>query len=257
MCPKLSDRNLKAVRPYGDTYDDGVVQLSFTLPLPAGEVASEAAKRLTLKMGFEECEVVYDKDLGEDYTYFIVYAKTRASVDFTAIEVPKVDVAVFDRETIDKIIEQKYGRKLVIVGACTGDDAHTVGIDAIMNMKGYAGHYGLERYKMIDAVNLGSQVKNEELIKLALEKNADAVLVSQVVTQKDTHLHNLTEFVELAEAYRLRERALLIVGGPRISHQLAKELGFDAGFGRGAFAEHVASFIVEKLAEKLSLSNRA
>ncbi len=43
-------------------------------------------------------------------------------------------------------IREKLGRKIVVVGACTGFDAHTVGIDAIMNMKGYNHHFGLERY---------------------------------------------------------------------------------------------------------------
>ena len=33
-----------------------------------------------------------------------------------------------------------------------------------MNRKGFAGHYGLERYEMIEAYNLGSQVPNEEFI---------------------------------------------------------------------------------------------
>ncbi len=251
MSPKLADRNLKAVRPYGDTYDDGVVQLSFTLPVPAGDRANEAARLLVLKMGFDECEVVFDKDLGEDYTYFIAYAKTKKSIDYESIKIAKVETPVYDRETIDEMIKERFGRKLVVVGGCTGDDAHTVGIDAIMNMKGYAGHYGLERYKMIDAHNLGSQVPNEEIIKYAIEHDADAILVSQVVTQKDVHVKNLTEFIELAEAYGIRDKMVLIVGGPRISHQLALELGFDAGFGKNTFAEHVASFIVEKLPEKL------
>ena len=32
--------NLKAIKPYGDTMNDGKVQLSFTLPVPAGDEAS-------------------------------------------------------------------------------------------------------------------------------------------------------------------------------------------------------------------------
>jgi beta-lysine 5,6-aminomutase beta subunit len=38
-----------------------------------------------------------------------------------------------------------------------------------MNMKGYAGHYGLERYKMIEALNLGTRFPNEEFIRKAVE----------------------------------------------------------------------------------------
>ena len=95
----------------------------------------------------------------------------------------------------------------MVVGASTGTDAHTVGIDAIMNRKGFAGHYGLERYEMIEAYNLGSQVPNEEFLKKAAEVNADVLLVSQTVTQKDVHIQNLTELIELAEAEGVRERS--------------------------------------------------
>lgn len=93
-----------------------------------------------------------------------------------------------------------------------------------MNMKGYAGHYGLERYEMIEAYNLGSQVTNEEFIQKAKELNADVLLVSQTVTQKNVHIQNLTEFVELLEAEGIREKVVLLCGGPRINHELAKEL---------------------------------
>jgi len=135
---------------------------------------------------------------------------------------------------------------MVIIGASTGTDAHTVGIDAIMNMKGYAGHYGLERYEMIEAYNLGSQVPNEEFIKRAIELHADALLVSQTVTQKDVHVKNLVELVEMLEAEGLRSKVILICGGPRISHELAKELGYDAGFGMNTYADDVASFVAQE-----------
>jgi len=151
---------------------------------------------------------------------------------------------------INDYIEKNIGRKLVVVGACTGSDAHTVGLDAIMNMKGYAGEYGLERYKMIDAYNLGSQVDNYHLIKKAKELNADAVLISQIVTQKDVHIHNLTEFIEMAQAENLHRKALLIIGGPRISNQLAAELGFDVGFGKKTLPPQVASYIATELVKR-------
>ena len=42
-------------------------------------------------------------------------------------------------------------------------------------------------------------------------------------------------------------RDLIIVGGPRISHAFAKELGYDAGFGPGSTATTVASYIAQEL----------
>jgi beta-lysine 5,6-aminomutase beta subunit len=241
---------MNKIRPYGDTQNDGKIQLSFTLPAEAGPETKEAARRFAQKMGLKEVDVVYMQDLGEGFSFFVVYAKSENSVDLDKIEVAKVETETMTYYEINNFIKEKIGRKINVVGACTGFDAHTVGLDAIMNMKGYAGEYGLERYPEINAYNLGSQVPNEDLIKKGLEVNADAILVSQVVTQKGVHINNLTELVELLEAEKLRERFLLIVGGPRISHDLALELGFDAGFGSGTTPPDVASYIVQKIAEE-------
>ena len=119
-----------------------------------------------------------------------------------------------------------------------------------MNMKGYNHHFGLERYEGMEAINMGSQVPNEELVAKAIETNADAILVSQVVTQKDVHIPNLTQLVELLEAEGLRDKIVLVCGGPRLSHELAKELGYDAGFGPGSYAEDVASFVVTEMVNR-------
>jgi len=242
--------DLTKVKPYGDTLNDGRMQFAFTLPIPAGDEADEAAKQLLTKMGIEEAAVVYSEDLGVGYTYFTAYGKCQHTVDYSSIEVPKVEVDIMDKYGVEDFIKEHIKRDVVIVGACTGTDAHTVGIDAIMNMKGFDGHYGLERYKGIEAVNMGSQVPNEELIAKAVELNADAIVISQIVTQKDVHIMNLTNMVELLEAEGLREKMVVICGGPRVSHELAKELGYDAGFGPKTYAEHVASFVVNQLVDR-------
>lgn len=238
--------DLTKIKPYGDTMNDGKVQLSFTLPLKDDDRACEAARQLGLKMGMTAVEVVHHQALDAEFTFFVLYGSLTHTVDATAIKVSTIDTHVMDMTEIDAHIEENIGHKLVVVGASTGTDAHTVGIDAIMNMKGYAGHYGLERYGMIDAYNLGSQVANEDFVKKAQDLNADVLLVSQTVTQKDVHVKNMVELVELLEAAGLRDKFILIAGGPRINNDLAKELGYDAGFGPGKYAEHVASFFVEE-----------
>ena len=242
--------DLTHIKPYGDTLNDGMVQMSFTLPVPYGDESKEAAKQLVAKMGFSDVSVVYSKDLGIGYTYFVVYGKCTYTVDYTAIQVPKVRMEFMDKYGVEDYIKENIKRNVVIVGACTGTDAHTVGIDAIMNMKGFDGNYGLERYKGIEAINMGSQVPNEELIAKAIEVKADAILVSQVVTQKDVHIKNLTQLVEILEAERIRDKIIVVCGGPRISHELAQELGYDAGFGTGSYANHVATFIVKQVVER-------
>jgi len=238
------------IKPYGDAWGDGQVQMSFTLPVPAGPTAMEAAKRLAAQMGLEAVQVVSMKDL-HGFSHFILYGSCRHSVDLDQISVADAGEEAMTFEEVNSFIAEEIGRKIVAVGACTGTDAHTVGLDAIMNMKGYDGDYGLERYPMIEAYNLGSQVPNEVLLQKAVEVKADAILVSQVVTQKNVHIQNLTELIEMAEAENLREKLIMVVGGPRIDRALAAELGFDAGFGPGTTARHVSTFIARELARRL------
>lgn len=243
--------DLTHIKPYGDTLNDGKVQLSFTLPVPCTDEAIEAAKMLMRKMGFDNPQIVYYKELTPGYTYFVCYGSCTHTVDYTTISVPKVESTVMSMEETDEFVNRNIGRKIVVIGASTGTDAHTVGIDAIMNMKGYAGHFGLERYETFDTLNMGSQVLNEEFIAKAIELKADVLLVSQTVTQKDVHIKNLTELVEMLEAEGLRHKVLLICGGPRISHELAKELGYDAGFSMNSYADDVASYIAEEMNKRM------
>jgi len=187
------------------------------------------------------------KSLDEHFTFFILYGSLKHSVNYNDIAAPAMDTKAMSMQATDDLIKDEIGRKLVVVGASTGTDAHTVGIDAIMNMKGYAGHYGLERYQMIEAYNLGAQLNNIDFVRKAIELKADVLLVSQTVTQKEMHIKNLTELVEIVEAQGIREGTVIICGGSRITHQLAKELGYDGGFGTGKFADDVATFMVNEI----------
>ncbi|WP_027701792.1 OAM dimerization domain-containing protein [Metaclostridioides mangenotii] len=242
--------NLKNVKPYGDTLNDAKVQISFTLPIKDDEKGIEAAKLTVMNMGLSDINVAHHKALDKEFTFYVVYGSLEKGVNYEDIHVEVAQEDTMDKKEIENYIKENIKRDVVIVGASTGTDAHTVGIDAIMNMKGYAGNYGLERYEGIEAYNLGSQVTNEEFIKKAVELEADVLLVSQTVTQKNIHIENLTNLVELLEAEGLRDKVILLCGGPRISHELAKELGYDAGFGAGKFAQDVGSFFVTELVNR-------
>lgn len=258
MDTKEFDKNLdlKNLRPYGDTMNDSKVQVSFTLPISDDEKGIEAAKLTAKNMGLNDINVAHHKPLDKDFTFYVVYGNIEKGVNYEEIYVEVAQEETMDKYEIEAYIKENIKRDIVVVGASTGTDAHTVGIDAIMNMKGYAGNYGLERYDGIEAYNLGSQVPNEEFIKKAVELNADILLVSQTVTQKNVHIENLTNLVELLEAENLRNKVVLICGGPRINHELAKELGYDAGFGPGKFAQDVASFaVVEMVNRNLHANN--
>jgi len=239
------------VRPYGDRRDDGVVQLSFVLPVAPGERAREAAAEVARKMGMEEVHVAAMEAAGERFTFFVVYGRTSAAVDYGRLQVPEV---VIRRRGFDELNEhalREVGRRIVVLGACTGSDAHAVGIDAIMNMKGFAGDYGLERYACFDAQNLGAQVENARLARLCVERRADAVLVSQVVTQRDVHKENARQLLDELARLGWRDRITAVLGGPRIDHRLARALGYDAGFGPGTRPSEVASYLVGAVLKRM------
>ena len=236
------------IKPYGDTINDGKVQVSFTLPMENTLKATIAAKQIVANMGLKDPHIVLQKSLESDFTFFIIYGQLFHTLDTTQIQEDKSQQAKsMTMDEINNFIKQKFKRKIIVIGATTGTDSHTMGIDAIMSMKGYHGHHGLERYEMLETHNLGSQVLNEEFVKKAIDLHADVLLVSQTVTQKDIHVRNLTNLVELLEAEGIRENIVLICGGARISKELAKELGFDTGFGSETVAEDVATFFIKEL----------
>jgi beta-lysine 5,6-aminomutase beta subunit len=234
----------EVVRPYGDRRDDGVVQLSFVLPVPAGERAREAAAEIARRMGMDQVHVAAMEPAADHYTFFVVYGRTSVAVDWGKIHVPEVVSRKRGFDELSAFALREVGRRIVVLGACTGSDAHAVGIDAIMNMKGYAGDYGLERYPCFEASNLGAQVENPRLARLCQERRADAVLVSQVVTQRDVHRENARQLIDELERLGIRASVTAILGGPRIDHRLALELGYDAGFGAGTKPSDVANFFV-------------
>jgi beta-lysine 5,6-aminomutase beta subunit len=239
------------VRPYGDTTDDGMVQCSFTLPIPHDGRAEAAAAALARQMGMDPVNVVHSRALGPQFTFFVVYGRVRHSVDLAQIPVPEREYPLLSPAEVNRAVRTRLRRRLVVVGACIGTDAHTVGIDAILNIKGFAGEKGLEYYRELAVHNLGAQVEIEELIAATRSFAADAVLVSQVVTQRDAHLHNTRQ---LAQAMRLAfpgpDRPLLVVGGPRFDPAGADELGVDRVFSRGTTPREVASYLAHAATER-------
>jgi len=247
------------IRPYGDTTGDGRVQLSFTLPVPYGgeeerALAEGAALQLATKMGVHPAMVVHAKGMGPRFTFFVVYGAVTHLVDLSQVTVARREFPLLSAAEINMRIRSQLGRELVVLGASVGTDAHTVGIDAILNVKGHAGEKGLEYYREMRVINMGSQVPVPHLVARAQAEAADAVLVSQVVTQRDAHIAAARD---VAAAFRAagqqqqqqrRPLLLLVVGGPRFDPAMAHQLGVDKIFGRGATPREVASYLVHALA---------
>jgi beta-lysine 5,6-aminomutase beta subunit len=246
------EADLSTVKPYADHRGDGLIQLSFTLPVPYGLAARRAAQELARKMGLAHPEVVHYQELTPGYTYFVMFGECTHTVDYASLSSEGMELEYMSEDQIEAFAREHIGRPVIVIGAATGTDTHSVGIDAMLNLKGYHGHHGLEGYRAFETHNLGSQVPNSALVARAIELNADAILVSQTVTQQNLHVQNLTELVEIVEAEGRRRQLILTCGGPRVSNELAKELGYDAGFSKGTYPNHVASFIVRELAARLA-----
>ncbi len=236
----------KPIRPYYDTPGDGMIQLSFTLPMEAGAVAEQAALETLRRMNLTDIALVERRSIAPQFTFFVAYARTTFSVDAAEIMETVQRQAPRSEAELVHLVGTHVGRTLVLVGATLESDAHTVGLDAIFNQKGYAGRPGLEHYSCFRTVNLGAQVPFQRLLEALRREQADVLLLSQTITQKGLHFKNLAQMADLLEAEELRANLITIVGGPNITPELAKELGYDTGFGRGTLPGAVAEFIVEE-----------
>ncbi|SDP32121.1 OAM dimerization domain-containing protein [Lentzea jiangxiensis] len=238
------------VRPYGDTTGDGMIQTSFTLPVPFGPKADGAAQQLANKMGMDPAMVVHSSPIGDDFTFFVVYGSVKHLVDLDEVKVVEREYPLLSPAEVNSTLKKVLRRKLVVVGGCIGTDAHTVGIDAILNIKGFAGEKGLEYYRELKVVNLGAQVSVPELVRSARAEKADAVLISQVVTQRDAHILNTQEMSAAFREAMGDRRPLLVAGGPRFDPLMAGELGVDRVFSRGTTPGEVASYLVHAMQAK-------
>lgn len=236
------------IRPYGDTTGDGMVQVSFTLPIACDARAEGAAVQLATKMGLDPALVVHKKAIGPSYTFFVVYGRVSHLVDLREVHVAEREFPLLTPKEVNLAIRSGLKRRLVVVGATVGTDAHTVGLDAILSVKGFAGEKGLESYREIKVVNLGAQVDAGALARSARAEQADAVLVSQVVTQRDAHLHHVREVaVALDTEFADGRRPLVVAGGPRFDPTAAADLGVDRLFAKGTTPRDVASYLTHAL----------
>lgn len=196
--------------------------------------------------------ITWMEGIGDSFTFFVGYGYATPTLDFGKIEVPRLEIPILPREELVSLVKGKLGRPIVVVGGTTGSDAHTVGIDAILSIKGIHGDRGLEHYPCFKVINLRAQVSNQVLVEKAAEAKADAILVSKLVTQQDQHLEDLRQLVDLLRKEEGLARHLLrIVGGPRMDHRIARQIGFDAGFGVGTRPSEVANYIIQELIKRV------
>ena len=113
------------IRPYGDTANDGIVQLSFTLPLPLNAHAREAARRYALLMGISNPLVAHAESIDKAFTFFVIYGACLHTIDPEQIQVDELAHGELDFYEINELILKHLGRQVIVIGAAIESDAHT------------------------------------------------------------------------------------------------------------------------------------
>lgn len=234
------------MKPYSDK-EDGRIQLSFSLNCKK-EVLNSAVTELCHSMNLINIDIVSLTSF-DNYHTIILYA----TVNFDIVESKLESVTYQDMLDRDQIITElkKCNRAIRILGAATGTDSHTVGLDSIFNKKGYHGDYGFESYPGLVVYNMGAQITPKELVAEIKSFEPDVICISQTVSQNDFHIRCLKEVLdEIGKSGLERKNYILICGGMKITDELAKSLGYDAGFNRSHTAIHALNFIYKKVKEK-------
>jgi len=140
---------------YGDIIGDGMVQLLFILFVVYDKCVEGVVLQFVVKMGLEFVMVVYVKVMGLYFIFFVVYGLVYYFVDLLVVEVVECEYLMLLVKEVNGVIKSWLCCLFVVVGVCIGIDVYIVGIDVILNIKGFVGEKGLEYYFEICVVNFG------------------------------------------------------------------------------------------------------
>ena len=226
------------LRPEVEKHGDGIVCVTIFVPA-APAVAEAAALEMARRMGLQGPEVISRRLMHPAEGSMF---ELKGTLD-CALRVDELTLPTREEPLSDAEIEAwTRSRDIHVIAATVEEDEHSVGLHEILDIK----HGGIEKYGFL-CHNLGTSVPLEQLLDVAEQTGARALLMSTIVTHGGVHKRNMQRLHELAQARGMRDRLILIAGGTQITHELARSCGLDAGFGRGTTGRDVASFLVRKL----------
>ncbi len=230
-------RNTNLIRPEVEWLADGTVVIDITLPTSV-KYAEAASLEIAKKMNLSEPEVIHKELLHPaEATRIQVKGKFNFDIDMSKLVLPEEPDLLSDTD----IREYVDNHPVTIVAGTVGEDEHSVGLREIIDIK----HGGIEKYG-IKCIYLGTSVPISKLIDAAIEADADAILMSTIISHDDIHYKNMKKTHDLAVEKGIRDKIIIIAGGTQVTPELARKQGVDAGFGRGTKGHHVASFIVKQ-----------
>ncbi len=229
------------MKPEVEWLGDGTVVVDLTLPTDVRH-AEAAAVEIGSKMNLKNVEVIHKEILHvSEATRIQIKGQLEFDIDMASLKLAPLPDTLSDEE----ITEFIKNHPIKIVAGTVGEDEHSVGLREIIDIK----HGGIEKYGIM-AEYLGTSVPTQKLVDAAIETNADAILMSTIISHDEIHYKNMKKVVDYAIEKGVRDRLLIIAGGTQVSPDIAKEQGVDAGFGRGTKGKDVASFIVKTLRKR-------
>jgi len=234
-------RNTNIIKPEVEWLGDGVVTVDLFFPT-SKKIAVEAAIKTGENMNLTDVEAIHSEILHPtEGTRVQIKGRVNFDIDINTLELPE------EIETIseDEIFEYVKKNPLHVIAGTGGEDEHSVGIREVLDIK----HGGIEKYG-INYTYLGTSVPIEKFIDAAIEMDADAVMLSTIISHDNTHYKNMQKLHDYAVEKGVRDKLVLVAGGTQVTPEIARKNNMDQGFGRGTKGLHVASFIVEKHKER-------
>lgn len=240
------------IRPQGYILGDGYLRMSFMLPIPLGNKTRAVARRLAETMGLKNVRVTHIEAVDHTKSFCVVEAQSESSVDATAI-LPEVnDPVPSDVESLCRFVKERLNRRLIVAGGCLGPESDSVVMDTLFNMAGYMGKPGIEAYPCFSARHLRADLDPQALVHKLVDVQADAIVVCKVAGKNDDVVAELTRFVRLLDDDEaLPDHLVKICVSPRMTTEVAEDMGYDAGFGAGTLPLQLAQFIVQTVMERV------
>lgn len=232
--------NSNIIRPEVEWLADGVVVIDITLPTNV-KYAEAAGLEIAKKMNLLEAEVIHREILHiSEATRIQVKGRIDFDIHLDQLKLAEEPDLLSDQEIKDFLAN----RPIKIVAGTVGEDEHSVGLREIIDIK----HGGIEKYG-IECIYLGTSVPITKLVDAAIESNADAILMSTIISHDEVHYKNMKKTHEYAIEKGVRNNILILAGGTQVTPEIARKQGVDQGFSRGTKGQHVASFIVKNIKE--------
>ena len=234
-------RNSNLVMPEVEWLADGIVQVEFMLPTPM-RVAKFAALDFAEHMNLKDVEIIHLENMQDaEGTRVQLKGRIEKYVDIDELEIPD-EAEVLSNE---ELWEEMQNNPMKVVAGTVGEDEHSVGLREIIDIK----HGGIEKWG-IGVEYLGTSVPIEKFVDAAIETNADAILISAIISHDDIHYRNMKKIHDYAVEKGVRDKLILIAGGTQVTPEIAERNGVDFGFGRGTKGVHVATALVKGRREK-------